>query len=333
MAGLLGAAIALSDPEIAAALDGQVIFFATPAEEYGEVEFKKKLMQEGKIAYGGGKCELIRIGAFDDVDLAVTHHITMEPGIHLGSGSGNGFVSKVITVHGRAAHAAGCPEQGVNALSAASLGLQALALNRETFRDEDSVRVHPILTRGGDLVNVVPETAVIETLVRGKTLEAIEDASVKTDRSFQAGALGLGAGVTIETMPGYLPSLPQDTPSEIVQAVRQVFSPETVHLTDIHTHSGGSTDVGDVQHLLPVFTFNTGGATGGVHSSSFAITDEENAYLDSARVFAVYAYELLKNGAALARKTVEEYHPRFADKGSYTAYLEQFRKTQEQPLS
>jgi amidohydrolase len=332
MAGLLGAAIALTDPEVAAALDGQVIFFATPAEEYGEVEFKKKLMQEGKIAYGGGKCELIRIGAFDDVDLAVTHHITMEPGIHLGSGSGNGFVSKVITVHGRAAHAAGCPEQGVNALSAASLGLQALALNRETFRDEDSVRVHPILTRGGDLVNVVPETAVIETLVRGKTLEAIEDASVKTDRSFQAGALGLGAGVTIETMPGYLPSLPQDTPSEIVQAVRQVFSPETVHLTDIHTHSGGSTDVGDVQHLLPVFTFNTGGATGGLHSSHFAITDEENAYLDSARVFAVYAYELLKNGAALARKTVEEYEPRFADKESYTAYLEQFRKTLEQPL-
>lgn len=60
--------------------------------------------------------------------------------------------------------------KGVNALSAASLGLQALALNRETFRDEDCVRVHPILTKGGDLVNVVPNEAVLETLVRGKTL-------------------------------------------------------------------------------------------------------------------------------------------------------------------
>ena len=72
MAGLVGAAIALTDEQVAAALEGQVIFFAVPAEEYGEVEFKKRLMQEGRITYGGGKCELIHIGAFDDVDLADT---------------------------------------------------------------------------------------------------------------------------------------------------------------------------------------------------------------------------------------------------------------------
>lgn len=95
----------------------------------------------------------------------------------------------------------------MNALSAASLGLQALALNRETFRDEDCVRVHPIMTKGGDLVNVVPEEAVIDTLVRGKTLEAFADAAEKTDRSFQAGAQAMGAGIAIETMPGYLPAI------------------------------------------------------------------------------------------------------------------------------
>jgi metal-dependent amidase/aminoacylase/carboxypeptidase family protein len=296
------------------------------------VAFKKQLMEAGKIVYGGGKCELLRAGAFDDVDVAVTHHIAMGEGVWLGSGSGNGFVSKVITLHGRAAHAAASPEQGVNALSAAALGLQALALNRETFRDEDSVRVHPILTRGGDLVNVVPETAVLETLVRGKTLEAIEDASRKTDRSFQAGALALGAGITIETMPGYLPTLPQQTPKAIVDAVSGLFPPERVRVTPLESHVGSSTDVGDVQHLLPVFTFNTGGAEGGLHSSDFAITDEENAYLDTARVFAVHAYELLKNGAALARAAAADYRPRFADRAAYTAYLEGFRSTREEPL-
>lgn len=57
---------------------------------------------------------------------------------------------KVIRVLGKASHAAGAPEKGVNALSAASLGLQALGLNRETFRDEDCVRVHPIITKGGN---------------------------------------------------------------------------------------------------------------------------------------------------------------------------------------
>ena len=325
MAGLLGAAIALSDKEVVAALDGQVIFFAVPAEEYGEVDFKKQLMQEGKIAYGGGKCELLRTGAFEEVDLAVTHHITTDPGIHLGSGSGNGFVSKVITLHGRAAHAAAGPEKGVNALSAASLGLQALGLNRETFRDEDCVRVHPILTRGGDLVNVVPETAVVETLVRGKTLDAIEDASRKTDRSFRAGALALGAGITIETMPGYLPSLPQETPEPILEMMEGVFPQEKLHITDPGTHGGGSTDVGDVQHLMPVLTFHTGGASWGLHSSAFDITDEENAYLDTARVFALYAYALLKDRAALAREVKAGYRPRFAAKEEYTAYLEQFR--------
>jgi amidohydrolase len=322
MAGLVGAAIALSDPQVAAALDGQVIFFATPAEEYGEVEFKKSLMKEGKISYGGGKCELLRIGAFDDVDLVVAHHITMIPGIQLSSSSGNGFVSKVITIQGKAAHAAAFPEQGINALSAASLGLQALGLNRETFRDEDCVRVHPIMTKGGDLVNVVPETAVIETLVRAKNLAAIEDASKKTDRSFKAGALALGAGITIETMPGYLPCLPQEAPQPVADTLSQLF--DNVTQNDLTKHRGGSSDVGDVQHLMPVFSFNTGGAAGGLHSSQFSIVDEENAYLDAARVFAVYAYELLKNGAALARQQVEEYQPRFASKEEYVAYMDGF---------
>ena len=219
LAGVIGAALALTDAEVAQKLDGQVIFFATPAEEYGEIEFKNQLITDGKIAYGGGKCELIRIGAFDDVDVALAHHISLE-GIRLGSNSGNGFVSKVIRIKGKAAHAAGCPEKGVNALSAASLGLQALGMNRETFRDEDCVRVHPILTKGGDLVNVVPNEAVLETLVRGKNLEAFADASVKTDRSFKAGALAMGAGYRIETMPGYLPSLWQPAPEEMADAVK-----------------------------------------------------------------------------------------------------------------
>ena len=143
MAGIFGAALALTVPEIAEKLGGQVVFFATPAEEYGEIEFKNQLREQGKIRYGGGKCELIRTGAFDDIDLCLAHHIQPGDEIQVGSGTGNGFVSKVIRYLGKAAHAAGAPDKGVNALSAASLGLQALGLNRETFRDEDCVRVLP----------------------------------------------------------------------------------------------------------------------------------------------------------------------------------------------
>lgn len=328
LAGVIGAALALTDAEVAQKLDGQVIFFATPAEEYGEIEFKNQLIADGKIAYGGGKCELIRIGAFDDVDVALAHHISLE-GIRLGSNSGNGFVSKVIRIKGKAAHAAGCPEKGVNALSAASLGLQALALNRETFRDEDCVRVHPILTKGGDLVNVVPNEAVLETLVRGKTLEAFADASVKTDRSFKAGALAVGAGYRIETMPGYLPSLWQPAPEEMADAVKALAGEKTVYEVRPEEHSGGSTDVGDVQHLIPVITFNTGGAVGGLHQVDFDIVDEEEAYVLTAKIFALSAYRMLKDGAEVTKRTKQEYHPRFADKQEYIAFMDSFNKVEE----
>ena len=139
MAGIFGAALALTVPEIAEKLDGQVVFFATPAEEYGEIGFKNELRAQEKIKYGGGKCELIRIGAFDDIDLNLAHHTTIGNEVVIRKGSGNGFVSKVIRYKGKAAHAAGSPHLGVNALNAAALGLTALQYQRETFQDKDTV--------------------------------------------------------------------------------------------------------------------------------------------------------------------------------------------------
>lgn len=322
LAGVVGAMLALSDEEIAKKLDGQVIFFATPAEEYGEAEFKNQLISEGKIAYGGGKCELIREGAFDDVDAALAHHISIE-GLRAGSGSTNGFVAKVIKIKGKAAHAAGAPHEGINALYAASLGLQVLAYNKETFQEKDCVRVHPILTRGGDLVNVVPEEAVIETLVRGRTKEAISDAAQKTDRAFKAGAYALGAGCRIETAAGYLPSMPQAMPAELIEIIEEAAG-EKPEIADLQEHGAGSTDVGDVQHLLPVFTFNTGGASGGLHQTSFSIDDEEKAYVLTAKIFALCAYRLLKDGAALGRRLKQEYQPVFKNKEEYAAFLDGF---------
>src|SRR6185369_13835703 len=105
----------------------------------------------------------------------------------------------------RAAHAGGAPHRGVNALYAAHIGLMAINAVRETFRDDDTIRVHPIVTHGGSQVNVIPADVRLETYVRGRTVEAILDANAKVDRAFRAGALGLGARVEIETLPGYLP--------------------------------------------------------------------------------------------------------------------------------
>ncbi len=327
LTGVIGAALALADPEVKDKLDGEVILFAVPAEEYGEVEFKNNLKSQGKIKYGGGKCELIRIGEFDEVDLAVAHHTSAERGVSyggLGHESSNGFVSKVITYKGKASHAAGAPHLGVNALNAATLGLEALALNRETFRDEDCVRVHPIMTKGGSLTNVVPDEAVIETLVRAKTIDAVKEASEKTDRAFKAGAVAIGAGIRIETMPGYLPSLKQNTPEELKDILHELVSGDRITEVVPGSHGAGSTDVGDVQHLLPVLQFQTGGITGGLHQADFELVDEDESYILTAKIFALSAYRLLKDGASLAKKVKSEYKPVFANKEEYTAYMDSF---------
>lgn len=328
LAGVIGAAIALADPEISKKLDGQVVLFAVPAEEYGEIEFKNRLTEEGKIKYGGGKCELIRIGAFDDIDLNIVHH-TGDEDILVGAGSNNGFVSKVIKYKGVASHAAGAPHLGVNALNAASLGLSALAYQRETFRDEDHVRVHPIVTKGGGLVNVVPDEVVIETLVRAASKDAIIDAARKTDRAFKAGAAAVGATCEITTMPGYLPTIKEEADEDILAAAQIAAQSEEkeykIVRQDVNRHSGGSTDVGDVQHLQPVLTFNTGGKVSGLHSVDFDIVDEELAYIVTAKIFALSAYRLLRNGAKNAKEIVTGYKPVLSKK-EYIEYMDSFIK-------
>ena len=329
--GVIGAALALTDKQVAESLDGQVVFFAVPAEEYGEIEFKNQLKKEGKIRYGGGKCELIRIGAFDDIDINLAHHTAIGNEVVIRKGSGTGFVSKVIRYRGKAAHAAGSPHLGVNALNAASIGLTALQYQRETFQDKDTVRVHPILTKGGELVNVIPDEAVIETLVRANNTEAILDASAKTDRAFLAGAVATGAEIEIETMPGYLPRIPVDAPKELIEAAKLAAGDKyNLNILDqTGAPSGGSTDVGDVQHIQPVFTFSTGGVTGsGMHSADFDIVDEELAYVVTAKIFALTAYRLLKGGAEAARRLVDDYKPIFT-KQQYIDYMESLISTRK----
>ena len=324
LAGVAGAAIALSLPGVREHLAGDVIPFAVPAEEYGEIEFKNQLKEQSVIRYGGGKSELLRIGAFDDVDVCVAHHTRPGlPGVSVGNTSSNGFVSKLIRYKGREAHAAASPERGINALYAATVGLTALNAVRETFRDEDSVRVHPILTSGGNLVNVIPNTAVIETLVRGKNIEAIEDAGFKTDRAFQAGALALGAAVEITTLPGYLPVIPFARNEALFRAARAVLPPEKISEPGKDEHGAGSTDVGDLTHVLPVLVFNTGGVAGHPHSSDFTVTDEDAAYLLTAKIMALSAYQLLKDGAAEAEKVKEAFDPRFT-REAYIEYMNHF---------
>src|SRR5262245_57287567 len=170
VAGMLGAAMALHDSGVLAHLTGRVVFFGVPAEEGGDLEWRVGQRERGALEFFGGKPELIRLGHFDDVDLAMMIHTTSRPedGRACMPLSNNGRVGKLARYVGRASHAGGAPHLGVNALYAANIGLMAINAVRETFRDEDSIRVHPIITHGGSQVNVIPGEVRIETYVRGR---------------------------------------------------------------------------------------------------------------------------------------------------------------------
>src|SRR5499427_878828 len=207
VAGMLGAAMGLMGAKAFDHLAGRLVFFAVPAEEYGDVAWRVEQARAGKLEFLGGKPELLRLGHFDDVDMAMMIHTTPQREMKKAgvSASNNGCVVKTVRYIGRASHAGGAPHLGVNALYAANIGIMAINAVRETFRDEDSIRVHPIITHGGSQVNVIPAEVRMETYVRGRTVDAILDAERKVDRAFKAGALALGATVEIETLPGYLP--------------------------------------------------------------------------------------------------------------------------------
>ena len=207
VASMLGAAMGLVGAGVGPYLSGQVKFLGCPAEEYLEIEYRLGLMAEGKISFLGGKQELIKLGYFDDVDAAMMVHAfadTAEPGF-LMNATGNGFMAKFIRYEGKPSHAGAAPHRGINALNAACIGIMAVHAQRETFQDDDAIRVHPIITKGGDVVNVVPSDVRLETYVRGKNLEAILDASAKVDRAFKAGGDAVGAATQITNIPGYLP--------------------------------------------------------------------------------------------------------------------------------
>ncbi|MDL2215907.1 peptidase dimerization domain-containing protein, partial [Ruminococcaceae bacterium OttesenSCG-928-N02] len=170
IAALSGVALALKEADIMAELDGDVVLMGVPAEEYVEIEYRHGLKEEGKIHFLGGKPEFIRLGELDDIDMLVMQHTTDSIGSERWAscgGAANGFVGKLIRYKGQEAHAGGAPHRGINALNAAQLGLAAVNAQRETFKDDDHIRVHPIITKGGDLVNVVPADVRLETYVRG----------------------------------------------------------------------------------------------------------------------------------------------------------------------
>ena len=195
-----------------------------------------------------------------------------------------------MTVRGKAAHAAIDPWNGVNALSIASSAIQMMGLMRETFREEDHVRLHNVIRKAGDVVNSVPDEAVVETKIRASSLERIQEVQEMIDRAYDGAAYAFGGKIERERIPGYMPVRPREADSALVQAAEALgVSFRTVKPGDFNN---ACTDMGDLTQLFPVVNFTFRGFEGRLHGEDFRITDEEKAYILPAKLMALTIYPL-----------------------------------------
>jgi amidohydrolase len=321
-AALLGFAAALKEPGALEGMCGSIRLMSVPAEELIEIEYRESLRKQGVIKYLGGKVEFMARGYFDGCDIAFMLHTggSSPDTDYAGSRGQNGCMAKTVTYKGKAAHAGGGPHNGINALYAASLGMQAVNSLRETFKDEDHIRFHPILTAGGTAVNVIPAETKIETYVRGASMAAIKDANTRINRALTGAALAMGAGVELMDRPGYAPVNADMNLLDLYEQVAgELVGPERVKVNRARWGTC-STDMGDVSCVMPAMHPSCSGASGTAHGKDYFVTDPYRACCNAAKLYMALCDALLRDEAAAAKKILDSFTPLYP---SIEAYLQE----------
>ena len=217
------AGIALS--KTLAKVPGTVRVVGTPAEEGG-----------------AGKVIMLEQGVFDGVDVAMMTH----PGSKNTLGSTSLAACRLIfKFTGKPAHAASVPHEGINALDAllqTYAGINALRQHVPTH-----VRIHGIITNGGQAPNIVPEFAEAIFSVRSATQDYHEVLLEKVRNCARAGALATGAKVEIEQKRTYAVNRPN---KRLARAFRSNMESLGQSVEDVQG-GGGSTDFGNVSQAVP----------------------------------------------------------------------------------
>lgn len=324
---MMGVFLSLHKAKVMEKLCGKVTLVVTPAEEFCDLEYRRGLIAEGKIKHASGKQEMIELGVFDDMALILScHAMGLDMTIYdaeVGAGL-NGFLCKKAIFHGKGAHAGSNPAGGVNALNAANLAMSGINFLRETFKEEDAIRVHFIIGEGGQSINTVPERVTLEMYVRAKTVDAILETDQKVTRALRAGALAIGCDLEIVDTPGYLPLHQDKNLTELVKThILNYISPERIAQG---THGFASGDMGDLSSLYPIVEIGVGGFTGTMHGCDFKTSDYEQAYRVPAAYFIDTIVDLLSNEGKKAYEIQNKFKP-IMSKESYLAMLERFNKT------
>ena len=317
-AALVGIAAALKEPGIMDKFCGKIKLCAVPAEELLELDFRSKLKKDGVIKYFEGKTEFLSRGYFDGVDIAFMVHTSISYSVTLGA---VGAIAKRIAYKGVSSHAGGSPQRGINALYAANCGINAINAIRETFRERDIIRVHPIITHGGEIVNAIPELVEIESYVRGSNFDAIAEANKKVNRALTGAALSLGANIEIIDSPAFSPLNNDKNMMKLAEEAAKLAVPQ-YEFTVNNVMGSGSTDMGDLSSIMPVVHPYAGGGAGKAHGNDYEITDPDAACVENAKWQLAMLLLLLQDGGKRAKQIIDEYEPAFASKDEFLAYVD-----------
>lgn len=294
---------------------GKVTLFFTPGEEYTDVEYRKQLIKKKKIKYIGGKTNMVVGGCFDDVDLLIHLHATNCKDADLTIGSRlAGFVYKQISFLGKAAHAAMCPEQGIDAMDMYVNFYKEMIKLRDAYNPEDLVRLHGIVNEGGQSVNSVPERVSYEMYVRSINPDVLLELNSRVDKLAKKAAKDKGGKVKIVTTPGYLPMIPCDKLSEVVESCIKKYTKKIKY----NEKSIAAGDVGDISVFKPIIQFGYTGFKGYCHSRDLLIDDYEKVYLIPSLVVVDSINKLLNDDNLV--KEIKKYKPRMS-KEEYMEYI------------
>src|SRR5438552_4182135 len=227
----VGAGLALS--EVIPELQGSIWVLGTPAEE-------------SAAPNSGGKVHMVNAGVFSDVDAAIMFHPGTETAVTLDrSLAARGFE---FYFHGKAAHAAGAPEDGINALDAIVLLYNAISMLRQQVRSD--VRMHGSILRGGAAANIIPDYAAIRYRTRADDSEYLAEVVERVIACAEGAARATGCTLEWkEYMPGYENTMPNKVLLDLISTNMRSLG---LTVNNERRRSGrGSTDFGNVSRRVP----------------------------------------------------------------------------------
>ena len=228
---------------IAAAGVGAALALASVAKDAG---LRVKLLGTPAEEHGGGKVPMLLAGAWEDVDFSLMVHGMTGKDI-----SASGFQATAVdrfevTFHGRTAHAAGMPEQGINASSAAVLALTAIGLLRQHLPKQ--VNLNAFVSHGGEATNIIPDRAVLQGEIRAIDIDVWRDVKKRMLACFEGAAIATGC--TWETRPTEHPYAPVKHDPVLSGIWDRNLVARGREISD-SVLGGGSTDMGNVSQVVP----------------------------------------------------------------------------------